>query len=214
MQSTYNTDNNNQEPGFTKQKGYMKNQTLWRAIYCLLAGSAAWLQVNAAEDPAHNELRALRTEVVEAITKGDFDSVIRHVHTNAVITWQNNEVCRGHQGLREFFGRMGKETFKGYKVPPTPDELTILHGGNTGVSFGQTVAQYNLLGKEFELKSRWTATLVKENGRWLLAGYHVSMNVLDNPLINAAKGGLYLAAGAAAAGGLVVGWLLGKRKKS
>ena len=109
---------------------------------------------------------------------------------------------------------MGKDTFKAYKVPPTPDELTIFYGNNTGVSFGHTIAQYKLLGKELELKSRWTATLVKENGRWLLAGYHVSMNVLDNPLINAAKGGLYLAAGAALVGGLVLGLLLGKRKKA
>ena len=119
-----------------------------------LAGGGLGQAANAAEDPAHAELRALRTEVIEAITQGDFDRVIKHVHTNVVITWQNGDVCRGHQGLREFFNRMGKDTFKGYKVPPTPDELTILHGGDTGVSFGQTVAQYKLLGKDIELKSR------------------------------------------------------------
>lgn len=192
----------------------MKKYILLLVMSGWLAGGTGWQQVNAAEDPAHNELRALRTEVIEAITKEDFDNVIRHVHTNAVITWQNNDVCRGHQGLREFFNRMGKDTFKGYKIPPTPEELTILHGGTTGVSYGQTVAQYKLLGKDVELKSRWTATVVKENGRWLLASYHVSMNVLDNPLLNAAKSGLFLAAGAALASGLIVGILLGKRKKA
>jgi ketosteroid isomerase-like protein len=178
-----------------------------------LACGAAWQKLGAAEDPAHNELRALRTEVVDAITKGDFDRVIRHVHTNVVVTWQNNDVCRGHQGLRDFFNRMGKDTFKGYKVPPTPDELTILYGGDTGVSFGRTVAQYTILGKSIEMTSRWTATLVKEDGHWLLASYHVSANLLDNPLLNAAKGGLYWAGGAALAGGLIFGWLLGRRKK-
>src|SRR4051812_38169632 len=91
------------------------------------------------EDPAHDELRALRTEVIDAITKGDIDGVLKRVHPNVVVTWQNNEVCRGHKGLREFFERMGKQAFKGYKVPPTPDELTILYGGDTGISFGQTV---------------------------------------------------------------------------
>ena len=179
-----------------------------------LACGVAWQKVNAAEDPAHNELRALRSEVIEAITKGDFEAVIRHVHTNIVVTWQNNEVCRGHQGLRDFFNRMGKTTFKGYKVPPTPDELTILYGGDAGVSFGNVVAQYNLLGKEYELKSRWTATLVKENGRWLLASYHISMNVLNNPLLDAAKKGLYVAAGVALVVGLIVGLLLRRRKQT
>ena len=36
-----------------------------------LACGVVWQKVNAAEDPAHNELRALRSEVIEAITKGD-----------------------------------------------------------------------------------------------------------------------------------------------
>ena len=192
----------------------MNKQTVFLLVSGWLACGVPWEKVNAAEDPAHNELRALRTEIIDAITKGDFDRVILHVHTNVVVTWQNNEVCRGHKGLSEFFHRMGKETFKSYKVPPTPDELTILYGGNVGLSFGETVAQYKLLGKEIEMKSRWTATLVKENGRWLLAGYHVSANLLDNPLLAAAKHSLYLAGGVALVIGLVIGLLLGKRKKA
>src|SRR6185369_8770778 len=133
----------------------MKRPTAWLVICGWLMFAGAWQNVSAAEDAAHNELRALRTEVIEAITKGDFDSVLRHVHTNVVITWQNNEVCRGHKGLLDFFNRMGKDAFKGYKVPPTPDELTILYGGDTGISFGHTVAQYTIVGKTIEMTSRW-----------------------------------------------------------
>ena len=191
----------------------MKIRTALLVVCGWLACGAAWQKVSAAEDPAHNELRALRTEVIDAITKGDFDRVLRHVHTNVVVTWQNHDVCRGHQGLREFFDRIGEDAFKGYKVPPTPDELTILYRGDTGVSFGQTVAQYKFLGKDFEMKSRWTGTLVKEDGRWLLASYHVSANLLDNPLLNAAKSGLYWVGGVALAAGLILGLLLGRRKK-
>ena len=164
------------------------------------------------EESAHSELRALRNEVLSAITQGDFDKVLTFVHPNAVITWQNNEVCRGHKGLREFTDRMGKEAFKSYKVPPTPDEPTILYGDNTGLSFGKTVAQYKILGKEIEVTSRWTATLVKENGRWLLAGYHVSANALDNPLLNGAKQALYWMGGIAALLGLGIGWVIGMRR--
>ncbi|RYD18559.1 MAG: DUF4440 domain-containing protein [Verrucomicrobiaceae bacterium] len=168
----------------------------------------------AAEDPAHEELRALRTRIIDSITKGDIDSVLTHVHPDVVITWQNSEVCRGRQGLKDFFDRMGKKSFKGYKVPPTPDELTILHGGDTGVSFGKTVAEYDLLGRHYEIESRWTATLVKQDGKWLLGAYHISMNTLDNPLLSAAKKALYVAGGIGLVLGILIGRLLGKRAKA
>ncbi len=183
-----------------------------RIFATLLMAVLALGTTSAAEDPAHEELRTLRLSIIEAINQGDIDGVIRHVHPDAVITWQNSEVCRGQKGLIEFFERMGKDSFKGYKVPPTPDELTIFHGGDTGISFGETVAEYKLLGKDYELKSRWTATLVKVDGKWLLAGYHISMNVLDNAILSAAKSGLYLAAGVALVIGILIGRILWKRR--
>src|SRR5260221_395215 len=95
--------------GHGPRKAKMKKQTVCLLVSGWLACGAAWERVNAAEDPAHNELRALRTEIIDAITKGDFDRVVLHVHTNVVVTWQNNEVCRGHKGLSEFFHRMGQD---------------------------------------------------------------------------------------------------------
>lgn len=182
-------------------------------IACIIT-TAAFAESPAVEDPAHQELRALRTEVVDAITEGDIGRILTRLHPNVVVTWQNNEVCRGHQGVRDFFHRMGKQAFRGYKVPPTPDDLTLLYDGDTGVSFGSSVGQFNLLGKQYEFHNRWTATLIKENGRWLLASYHVSWNALDNPLLNTAKHTLYGVAGFALVAGVVTGWLVGKRRRT
>lgn len=165
------------------------------------------------EEATHNELRALRTEVLAAITEGKFDKLLEYVHPNVVVTWQNHEVCRGHKGLSDFMNRMGKDAFKSYKVAPTPDEPSILYGDDTALSFGRTVAQYKILGNEFEVTSRWTATLVKDKGRWLLAGYHVSANALDNPLLNSAKNALYWVGGIAIVLGLVIGWVIGMRRR-
>jgi ketosteroid isomerase-like protein len=186
----------------------MPTFTAWGVLLLLLCSS--W--VAAAENPAHEELRVLRTEIIDAITRGDIDAVIQHVHPDVVVTWQNSEVCRGHAGLLEFFHRMGKNSFRGYKLPPTPDELTVLHGDDTGISFGETAAEYNLLGRKYEIRSRWTATLVKQDGRWLLAGYHISMNALDNPLLNSAKNGVYLAGAVSLLFGVLIGRKLAKRK--
>lgn len=166
---------------------------------------------HAAEDPAHEELRVLRTQVIDAVVRGDIDGVVQRVHPDVVVTWQNSVVCRGREGLKNFFIQQGKDSFKGYKLPPTPDELTLLHGGDTGISFGETIAEYKLLGKNYELKSRWTATLVKENGVWVLAAYHLSMNVLDNPILSAAKTALYFGVGVALIGGILLGRMLTKK---
>lgn len=189
-----------------------KHCVVLAVIGCLIALSS--VAQTPPEDPVHNELRALRTEIVDAISKGDIDRIIPHLHPNVVITWQNAEVCRGYHGVRDFFKRMGQQSFKGYKVPPTPDDLTILYHGNTGVSFGASTAEFNLLGKQYEFHNRWTATLVKENDRWLLASYHVSWNALDNPLLNTAKHSLYAVGGVMLVVGLLVGLFIGKRRRT
>ncbi len=176
------------------------------AFACILTLSLTVPAFAQAEDPAHAELRALRQELLAAITAQDIEKVLPALHPDVVVTWQNGEVNRGREGVRTFFERMGRQSFGGYKVPPTPDDLTLLYnGGTSGVSFGRSVGQFNVLGASFEFENRWTATMVKQDGRWLLTSYHVSWNALDNPLLNAATRNLYVVGAIA----LVVGAALG-----
>jgi ketosteroid isomerase-like protein len=166
-----------------------------------------------AEAPAHDELRSLRKSLTDAIEKKDVDRQLEHVHKNVVVTWQNGEVVRGQDGLRDFYQKnvAQQKVFQGYKELPSPAELTILHSGDdTGISYGTSVGRYQLLGAEFELKNHWTATLIKEAGKWKIASYHVSANVLDNPLLGAAKNYLYTVGIIALVIGLLVGFLGGR----
>lgn len=173
------------------------------------------------DESSHDELRALRVSLTEALKKGDVDAQLAYVHKNIVATWQNNRVVRGHDGLRTFLDEINaqnKEVFRGYKVEPQVDELTILYGGDTGIAFGKSMPQYHYLGMDFELENRWTATLVKENGDWKIAAYHVSANVVDNPVLNVAKQSAYWVGGICLVMGMVVGGigtsLLRKRRQS
>jgi ketosteroid isomerase-like protein len=167
-------------------------------------------------DPDHVELRALKDQLVEGIEEGNMDLIDPLLHPDVVVTWQDGQVCKGPAAIRRFYADMAaksKKTFQGYKVPPTADEPTILHAGNNaGVAYGYNVGVFHLAGKDFEMNNRWTATMVKQDGKWLLSSYHVSMNILDNPLLNTVK--LVGIGGAAIAlfAGVIIGRRIGRRR--
>ena len=188
----------------------------------ILCGSLVTLQLAAQEatsetetpsteesqEADHEQLRVLREVLTEAVLKGDIERQIQYVHANVVTTWQNNRVARGHDGLRKFMQEMSagnQKVFQGYTVRPTSDEVTILHGGDTAIAFGKSIPHYKLVGMEFDLDNRWTATLIKEQGQWKIAAYHVSGNILDNPVLTAAKQSVYWVAGISLVIGLLVG---------
>lgn len=175
-------------------------------------------QKPAAEDPAHEELRKLRDGLVAAMNKGDLDATLTFLHSNCVITWHNAEVSRGHAGVREYSDRVMKgpdRLVDSFHCDLKVDELTILYGGDTGICFGSSDEQFKLKGgKELNVKGRWSATLVKQDGRWLVASLHASTNLFNNVMLDIAKKGMMWAGMVSLVIGLIVGWLAGRRRKA
>ena len=197
-------------------------------VMLILAACGAWRGAAACPQEApknqealHNELREFRKGLVDAVEKQDLDRMLSFLTKDVVVTWQNSEVSRGHEGVRKFFERVQakpEKMFQGYKVPPNPDELTVIYNGNTGISFGTETGIYKAEGHTFEMTNRWTATLVKVGDKWQAASYHVSTNVADNPVVDAVKSALvrwvvvaFLAGGVLVLGGL---WLRVKMKQA
>jgi hypothetical protein len=172
-----------------------------------------------AENPAHQELRQLRDGLLDAMNKGDIEGTLKFLHTNCVITWHNAEVSRGHEGVREYFNRVmtgPDKIVESFNCSLKVDELTILYGGsdNMGICFGSSDEHFKLAnGKNLDVKGRWTATLVKENGHWLVASLHVSTNLFDNVILDMVKKTAMMSAGICLVAGLVIGWLMGRRRK-
>ena len=168
------------------------------------------------EDPAHAELRALRDALVDAVNKKDVEALLRHLHPDVVVTWQNAEVSRKHAGVRAYLARMldGPDRIvDSFTTNPSVDELTIVHGGDAGIAFGGSQDHFALRGgQSFDLNSRWSATVVRQDGRWLIAAFHASVNMFDNPLLSGAQ---RLALGGAAGAlilGLVAGYVVARRR--
>lgn len=193
------------------------NTTLRLLILVASLAVAVSIRAAVAEDPAHQELRQVRERLLTAMSKGDLEGIISVLHTNVVITWHNAEVSRGHAGVRSYYNRVMNGPTKlveRFTCEVKVDELTLLYPGNTGISFGSTDEHFLLTGgKSLDVKGRWTATLLKENGQWLVTSLHASTNLFDNVMLSMAKKLAWIAALICLLAGVVVGWLVGRGRR-
>lgn len=180
-------------------------------IFSGITGFCAGTSVSSTEEGTgiHDALRMLKGDLVEAVNRRDIEGVVSHLHPNVVITWQNAEVSRGQEGVRAYLKRLtgGPTPFvRNFKTKVSVDELTSLFGDTTGIAFGKSQDEFDLAtGRKFIVDGRWTATLIQVNGKWLIASFHASTNLFDNPLLAMAKRLAAWGAGAALALGLILG---------
>ena len=188
----------------------MKMKLITAALAC-----AFTLAANAQEDPAHNELRAVRDGLLAGMNSGDIEAQLAFLHPNVVVTWHNAEVSRGREGVRKYLDRMlngPTKVVEKFGAEVTVDELSILYGGDTAFAFGSAQEHFSLAGgRSFDFTGRWSATMVKDGGKWLVASLHTSDNIFDNPLLNAATQALWWVGGGTLLAGALGGWLLGRR---
>jgi ketosteroid isomerase-like protein len=185
---------------------------------------AAWAQVkNEAEDPAHKELRQLKAGLEDAFNKRDIKKMLEYLHPQVTVIWQNGEVSKGRKEVEEYYRRMllnedsVVDTITAHVEVP---ELSLLLGKDktVAVSSGTLGDKYKLRdGKQFDLNSHWSATLVKQGNRWRIVNAHLSANVFENQIMLLAikKTALWVGGGAAIVGllvGILVTWFV-KRKK-
>ena len=175
-----------------------------------------------ATEATHNELRALRDDMVDALNKSDVDRLLGHLAPNVVVTFQNAEVARGPEGVRAYYNKMMKgpgALVQTYDTAVTVDDLTILYGDDTGVAFGSSRDHFKLSsGAELSVDGRWTATLVRADGKWQVAAFHASVNMFDNPILYKMKTTAYITALFGLVMGVIIGAgvasIVGRRRKA
>ena len=141
-------------------------------------------------DAIHDQLRALREEFIEAVNAKNYDALIALLHPEVILTAQdgkNLSLIRRQDGVRKYLDRLLVAPGHGVdsmKLNPTVDDLSVLYHDDTAVAFGSSLDHYKLTnGAEFDLRTRWSVTVVKEGEKWLLANIHVSTNLFDNPVL-------------------------------
>ena len=191
-------------------------------LQILLTLAMTWLATTAARadsqiEATHNALRAMRDGLMDAVNKGDIERELTYLTTNVVVTWHDATVSRGRDGVRDYYNRMingPNRVVADFQAEINVDELTILYGDSTGIAFGSSLEHFKLVnGKSFDLKGRWTATMVKQDGRWLVAALHVSTDIFDNAMLDMMKKYAIRATGLAFVAGIVLGWLIGRLRR-
>jgi uncharacterized protein (TIGR02246 family) len=190
----------------------MKRLGIVLSLFIALAAHA-----QAPDESVHQALRQLKTTMSNALNNGDVDTIVANVTPNVVFTTMNDDVCRGPAQIRAYFQKMMTapgHVVKKLTVSFDADALTILYGGDTGIAYGSSNDHYDLTdGGKFDIRGRWSCTLVREGNRWLIANFHYSANVFNNPILERTR--MYLIGAAIAAGiiGLLLGWFLGRRAR-
>jgi len=170
----------------------------------------------------HEELRAVLNVLTLAINTGDFDKMLPVLSEQVRATPINQEFLASRADVSAYFKKwFGSDGYlKKLEISLAPDALTELSADKSwGLAYGNGVEKYILRdGRPYELHTRWTATMVKEDdGHWRVRAIHIGTNFLDNPILTEAEYSLGKAAGGGLAGGLLVGgavgWFVGRRKK-
>jgi ketosteroid isomerase-like protein len=189
-----------------------RNQcVLMSAAIVVVLGLAGLTRGGTAEDKIHDELRGLLKEVLTDYNAGDMDKLMTYLDDNVIITWQNGKVTRGHKEFKDFYEQMTKgpnKVVQSSTINPVPDDLSLLYNdGKTAVAWGNSKDHYKLTnGLEFDQDTRWSATVINENGKWKLANAHISTNMFDNPVLHIAiRKTAQWVGGIAGAGGLILG---------
>lgn len=176
----------------------------------------AFLPIHAQEPDAatHDALRRLKTTMETALNARDLDTIVANVDPNVVFTTMNGDVCRGPEQIRAYFHKMltgPGHIVKDVKVSFEVDALTTLYGGDTGIALGSSKDHYELTnGDTFDIRGRWTCTMVKSGDRWVIAAFHYSANVFDNPVLDRYRKAMWMVGIGAALIALIVGLLLGR----
>jgi ketosteroid isomerase-like protein len=188
------------------------------AFFAATAAPPAAAQALTPEQEAlHQELRALKDRLSAALNSGDIDKALMETDPNISFTAMNNEVAHGRDGVRQYFQKMmtgDDRIVQEMKVSFEPDQLATIYGDDNAIATGRSKAHFKLTkGIEFDLDGRWTADLVRQDGHWLLAGAHYSVNMFDNPLLENAKRLAWIVGLGTGVVALIVGFLLGRWRR-
>jgi len=160
----------------------------------------------------HEVLRTLMAEATTALNKLDAAALRKHLADGFVLTFADQSVVTDPAQLDGYIDGYfkGKDApLKSVQILPEATEKVRFIDSRTGVVHGTSADTYTLADdSSLVLDTHWTATVVKQDGQWLVQTFHAGVNMLDNPILDAAAQGTLMAAGIGLLAGLLLGAVL------
>jgi hypothetical protein len=170
------------------------------------------------EEAFHQELRGMKKIYEDAVNSGDLKTLapVFGPQTSGVVA--TNEEFHTLDEMQQIFDRFKSTLGPGYIYRVTLNPERSLIYDDIAVARGTSDEYVKISnGHEFNLTTRWTAVLRRENGQWHLLRSQVSMDPFHNPVneyffasVKKIYGGGGLAIGLIA--GILLGYLLRRRK--
>ncbi len=181
----------------------------WVLFTFFALGTAVGAAAQEERHEDHEELRAMLRTVKDALVAKEVDRLAPILDVGFTIITVDQQRFKGLAEFKAYWNglfREDKALLKSVAVNPQADELTRFLGEDTGISTGTSEDRYEFAdGETRVMKVRWSAVVHKVGGHWKLVSLHIGTNLLDNPVLDAAKRMLAKVGGGALLAGIVLG---------
>ena len=137
---------------------------------------------------ATTAITTLREGLIDSFVKADIERLLTFLDPDVVVTWQNAEVCRGPDAVRAYYKRMMTgENRVVREVKAAPEVIGRHVYDDWAISWGNLHDHFVLTdGSDLPFNTVFTATIAKRGDRWLVRGFHASVNAFENPVLGLA----------------------------
>jgi hypothetical protein len=147
-----------------------------------------------------------REIALEALNTRNFTKIDPYLHPQFIITTVDNQVFHTTSEFEKYWNQQFSSTIENIKMQLQGETIRTFLSPEIDVAAGGAITTFSFKdGKSANMTLRWTAVLQKLEDKWMIQSLHFSSNLLDNPVLNAARQ-LNKTLGVAAG---LVGFLLG-----
>ena len=192
--------------------------SLFMSLMCTSAWALGTPNTEATADQAHTadhaELTKLREITEKAINTRDFESLKPYLQKdNLTVITVDSQKFDSLDKFKQYWSNLFENKTYGIdriEVKPVADGPTEFLCDTVGVCHGTSNDSYVFKNGDVKvMPERWTAVVIKDDGKWKVSRIIFSANILDNPYVTTIKAETQNFITIAAVAGAIIGILIG-----